>query len=125
MLREFFVPVSEMLFWFTGGELLINTWWFLVWVIGGSVVMVIPLWYSILYGRGPKKLPALIFLIGFFPTLILIVSPGIIQMDMMQECRVVEATVTIEGNAEIKNVKQCRVKANYYDTVYGEWKAAK
>lgn len=66
MLREFFVPVSEMLFWFTGGELLINTWWFLVWVIGGSVVMVIPLWYGLNRSRRPNTLPALIFLIGFF-----------------------------------------------------------
>lgn len=124
MLREFFVPVSEMLFWFTGGELLINTWWFLVWVIGGSVVMVIPLCYAI--HRSKRAMwPGFIFLIAFFPTLLLITSPGIIQMDMIQECRVVEATVTIEGNTEVKNVKQCRVKANYYDTVYGEWKEMK
>lgn len=46
-------------------------------------------------------------------------------MDMVQECRVVEATVTIEENTEIKNVKQCRAKENYYDTVYGEWKEMK
>lgn len=120
-MREFFVPVSEMLFWFTGGELLINTWWIFVWVLAGSLVMVIPLWYTIQCSKRPNSVPGFIFIIGFFPTLFLVVSPGIIQMDMIQECRYVEAAITIEGNTEIKKVKQCRSKTNYYDDNYGEW----
>jgi hypothetical protein len=126
MLREFFVSISEFLFWFTGGELLINSPWFLVWVFGGTILMLIPFYLAIKVGKNKiNTLPALVFLISFFPMLLLIISPGIIQMQMIQECRVVSAEVTIEGVTEAQQIRQCRTKENFYDTNYGPWRQSK
>ncbi len=126
MLREFFVPISEFLFWFTGGELLVNTLWFFVWVFGGTILLMIPLYLAIRVGKNRINTPsALVFLISFFPMLLLITSPGIIQMQMIQECRTVSAEVTIEGATETQQIRQCRVKENFYDTEYGPWKQVK
>lgn len=126
MLRELFIPISEALFWFTGGELLINSLWFLVWVFGGTILMLIPLYLAIKVGKNRiNTLPALVFLISFFPALLLMVSPGIIQTQLIQECRVVSAEVTIEGVTETQQIRQCRMKENFYDTEYGPWKQMK
>lgn len=126
MLRELFVPIAEALFWLTNGELLINTLWFLPWVLGGTILMLIPFYLAIKVGKNKSNtLPALVFIVSFFPMLLLIVSPGIIQMQMMQECRTVSAEVTIEGITETQNILQCRMKENFYDTRYGPWKQTK
>lgn len=126
MLRELFVPIAEALFWLTNGELLINTLWFLPWVLGGTILMLIPFYLAIKVGKNKSNtLPALVFIISFFPMLLLIVSPGIIQMQMIGECRIVSAEVTIEGVTESRNVRQCRVKKNFYDTEYGPWEQVK
>ena len=126
MLRELFIPISEALFWFTGGELLINSLWFLVWASGGTILMLIPFYLAIKVGKNRiNTLPALVFLISFFPALLLMVSPGIIQTQLIQECRVVSAEVTIEGVTEIQQIRQCRMKENFYDTEYGPWKQMK
>jgi hypothetical protein len=124
MLREMLIYVAEALFWLTSGELLVNTLWIFVWVFGGTILMLIPLHIATTPGKNRiKTLPALVFLIGFFPMLVLITSPGIVQMDLMQECRTVQAQVTIEGVTETQTVAQCRVKENFYDTDYGPWRA--
>lgn len=126
MLRELFIPISEALFWFTNGELLINTLWFFPWVLVGTILMLIPFYLAIKVGKNKSNtLPALVFIISFFPMLLLIVSPGIIQMQMIQECRTVSAEVTIEGATETQNVRQCRMKENFYDVEYGPWKQTK
>lgn len=126
MLREFFVPISEALFWFTGGELLVNSIWFIVWVFGGTILMLIPFYLAIKVGKNKiNTLPALVFILGFLPMLLLIVSPAIIQMQMIQECRIVSAEVKIEGVTETREIRQCRMKENFYDTEYGPWKQMK
>ena len=126
MLRELFVPIAEALFWLTNGELLLNTLWFLPWVLSGTILMLIPFYLAIKVGKNKSNtLPALVFIVSFFPMLLLIVSPGIVQMQMIQECRDVSAEVTIEGVTESQNVRQCRVKKNFYDTEYGPWKQMK
>lgn len=123
MLRELFVPIAEALFWLTNGELLLNTLWFLPWVLSGTILMLIPFYLAIKVGKNKSNtLQALVFIVSFFPMLLLIVSPGIVQMQMIQECRDVSAEVTIEGVTETQNVRQCRAKENYYDTEYGPWK---
>lgn len=123
MIRELFIPVSEALFWLTGGELLVNTLWFFLWVVGGAVLMVIPLYIAIrLNNYKSTSWPSLVFIIGFFPTILLIASPGIIQMSLIEECRMVSAQVTIEGVTDTQKILQCRAKENYYDTEYGPWK---
>jgi hypothetical protein len=123
MIRELFIPVAEALFWLTGGELLINTFWFFLWVIGGAVLMVIPFYLALITARNKStSWPALVFIIGFFPTLLLITSPGIIQAQLMEECRIASAEVTIEGVTETQTIRLCRFKDNFYDTEYGPWK---
>lgn len=124
MIRELLIPVSEALFWLTGGEMLINTLWFLAWVPGMAVLLMgIPLYLAMTNHSGKaKSLPALVFIIGFFPSLILIVSPGPIQASLMEECRTVTAEITIEGVTETEQIRQCRYKENFYDTEYGPWK---
>lgn len=124
MIRELLIPISEALFWFTGGEMLINTLWFLAWVPGMAVLLMgIPLYLAVTkQGGKAKSLPALVFIIGFFPSLILIVSPGPIQASLMEECRTVTAEITIEGVTETEQIRQCRYKENFYDTEYGPWK---
>ena len=123
MLRELFIPISEALFWFTGGVLLVNTLWFFVWVLVGAVLMFIPFFLAVYVGKNKiNTLPAIVFIITFFPMLMLVISPGIVQLGMIEECRTVEAQVTIEGVTETREVRQCRAKENYYDTEYGPWK---
>jgi hypothetical protein len=122
MIRDIFVPVAEALFWFTGGELLVNTLWFFGWVLGGTFLMLIPFYLALTAGKNrSNSLSAIVSLISFLPMLMLIVSPGIIQVSLMQECRTVSAEVTIEGVTETQNVRQCRVKENFYDSDYGVW----
>lgn len=126
MLRELFVPIAEALFWLTNGELLLNTLWFLPWVLSGTILMLIPFYLAVKVGKNKSNaLPALVFIVSFFPMLLLIVSPGIVQMQTIQECRKVSAEVTIEGITETQNVLQCRMKENFYDTEYGPWKQMK
>lgn len=123
MLRELFIPISELLFWFTGGELLANSLWFVVWVFGGTILMLIPFYLAIKVGKNKiNTLPALVFILSFFPMLLIITSPAIIQMQMVEECRIVSAEVTIEGVTEARAIRQCRMKENFYDTEYGPWK---
>lgn len=124
MIRELLIPVSEALFWLTGGEMLINTLWFLAWVPGMAVLLMgIPLYLAMTKNKGKaRSLPAIVFIIGFFPSLILIVSPGPIQASLMEECRTVTAEITIEGVTETEQIRQCRFKDNFYDTEYGPWK---
>jgi hypothetical protein len=128
MIRDLLIPLSELLFWFTGGELLLNTVWFFVWVIVGAVIMVAPIWLSFnLAKRGDRRapIPGTIFLITFFPMLLVITSPGIIQTSLMEECLPIE-TVTVNtalvNDIEVR-IRHCRFKANYYDENYGEWQA--
>lgn len=123
MIRDLFIPISEFLFWLMNGEPLINSWWFFVWALGGAALMSAPFWFAISLGRNRiQSLPALVFIVTFFPMLMLIISPGIIQVDLMQECRTVSAELTVNGKVTELPVRQCRVKANFYDTEYGEWK---
>jgi hypothetical protein len=122
MLRDLFIPVYEALFWFTGGELLVNTFWLLPWVFGGTILMVAPLFLIISKVKSSTALAYVISIIWFFPMLMLIVSVGAIQHTLIEECRMVSAEVTIEGVAETQNIRQCRHKENFYDTEYGPWR---
>jgi hypothetical protein len=128
MIRDIFIPLAELLFWFTGGELLMNTVWFLVWVVGGAVIMVLPLWFGMSLARQNNRLkwvPGLAFIVGFFPALLILTSPGIIQGQLMEECLPIQ-TVTVDTDlvksVEVR-IRHCRFKANYYDEEFGEWRA--
>jgi len=126
MIRDLFIPLAELLFWFTGGELLMNTVWFLVWVIAGAVIMVLPLWFGVELSRrsNPLKwIPQTAFLVMFFPMLLVITSPGIIQGQLVEECLPIQTqTVSTDLVDDIEiRIRHCRFKANYYDEEFGEW----
>lgn len=127
MLYELFVTVSEALFWVTSGELLINTLWLFPWIVFWALIMSMPMFYATLIkqGRVSSKWPGVVFLIMFFPSLMMAIGPGITQTGMIEECRWVSAEVTIEGVTESQDVRQCRFKENFYDTEYGPWKQMK
>ena len=128
MIRDLFVPLSELLFWFTGGVPLINTPWFLAWAVAGAVIMAAPMWFAIglAHRRSPLKwLPGAAFVVAFFPMLLVITSPGIIQPQMLEECLPAQ-TVTVDTDLAkgIKlSVRHCRSKENFYDENFGEWQA--
>ena len=123
MIRDMSMAVGEMLFWFTDGVLLMNTLWIFVWVALGAVIMCIPFWIAITKGQNrTTSFPSLVFLFSFFPLLLLIMGPPIVQLDMMQECRPPE-TVLMTSEAGIEfdiEVRQCRVKENFYGE-FGDW----
>ena len=128
MIRELLIPLSELLFWFTGGVPLMNSLWFFVWVIVGAVVTASPMFLAMrLIQRGNRLgwIPGTVFLVTFFPMLTVITSPGIIQNDLIKECLPIE-TVTVDTDLvkdfEI-DLRHCRAKANYYDKNYGPWTA--
>jgi hypothetical protein len=122
MIRDTLVPIAESLFWLTNGELLLNSWWFIPWILGGTVLLLIPFYLAIVVGKNKiQTLPAIVFLISFFPMLLLIISPGIIQAQLISECRNSAATLTVNDVSQTTEIRQCRVKENYYDSDYGEW----
>jgi hypothetical protein len=123
MIRDTLVPIAESLFWLTNGELLLNSWWFIPWILGGTVLLMIPFCLAIVVGKNKiQTLPAIVFLISFFPMLLLIISPSIIQTQMISECKKAAATITVNDVSQTTEIRQCRVKENYYDSDYGEWR---
>jgi hypothetical protein len=129
MIRDFMIWVAEGLFWLTDGVMLMNTAWVLVWILVWSLVMASPMFYltHVNYNRKPPGWPGFVFLFGFFPGLLMAAGPGIVQIDMMTECKTLEVeTADVILNGEIVNLgsiplKHCRTKENYYSE-FGEWK---
>lgn len=122
MLRELLIPVAETLFWFTSGELLINTFWIIPWVIFWSFVMLCSMFYDPVIKHGGSTVVAFLLLSLFFPAVIMAVTPPAIQVQLVEQCRTVSAQVTIEGVTEVQDIRQCRSRENFYDTEYGPWK---
>jgi hypothetical protein len=125
MIREFIVWVSEALFYLTNGVMLINTPWFLAWVLFWSVMMAMPLIYAT--SIRPKSYRVAIPLLILFALSTLFafttaIAPGIVQQQMMMECK--DATVNVNtelvGDTAIQ-VRHCRTKENFYGD-FGEWK---
>lgn len=114
--------IAEALFYLMGGEPILNSIWILVWIVVGTVTLLIPFYLAISAGRGRiSLLPMLVFFITFFPILIVMMGPPITQTQMMQECEPVTITVSTDRIAnESLDMRQCRVKTNYYDD-FGAW----
>ncbi len=125
MIRELTVWISEALFYITNGVMLVETPWFLAWVLFWSVMMAMPLIY-VSHIR-PSKWRVALPLMIFFPLLTLFsfitaIGPGIVQQQMMVECKDVTVSVNTElvGDVDV-DVQQCRTKENFYGD-FGEWK---
>jgi hypothetical protein len=124
MFRETILTLSEFFFLVLGGVPLMNTLWIFPYVVVMSLIMVLPfILYT--YGKIKPTFTIPLFLISFFPVLLVGMGPPIVQMQMMQECRVniAELNVIKDGELEINEeieIKQCRIKDNYYGE-FGEW----
>jgi len=121
------VWISEVLFYLTDGVALINTIWIFPWVIVSTLLLALPSTFGIgvLQSHKYLKYMGLIGIIAFLPVLTIIISPGAIQGQMMQECRsdMAELNVIKDGEPEINEeieIMQCRYKDNYYGE-FGEW----
>jgi hypothetical protein len=123
MIRDFLVPVAEVLFWLTGGVQLADTVWVFVWVVVGSLLTAAPALLAVNFGNNrANSFPAVVFLISFFPLLMLAIGPPLVQHAMLNECRTMPVDISIDGRTETTDVKQCRSKGNFYDTEFGEWR---
>jgi hypothetical protein len=125
MIRDFYITLAEALFWFTGGEPLLNSAWFLVWVFGGALILTMPAWVPLFLATvksSYKWISVVIYIVVFFPTLMTIIGPPLMQIQMMEECLPVETqTVANEqGFSTEVRVRQCRFKDNFYGE-FGEW----
>lgn len=129
MIRDATVWISETLFYLTDGVMLINTVWFLSWVMFWSVAMAMPLIYAtqIRLKSWRFALPLLVL----FPLITLFafttaIAPGIVQQQMMMECKTAEIENTqVMWQGELIDlgpytVELCRTKQNFYGE-FGEW----
>lgn len=128
MIRETLLWISETLFYLTGGIPLLNTIWFIPWVIIGSVIMAFPLLYPLCFRQRLLKFGRLIFIIAFWPVMTIVISPGVIQGQLKHECKTIEGEVFANAymngekiEPQPVTIRQCRYKENYYEE-FGEWK---
>lgn len=128
MIRETLLWINETLFYLTGGIPLLNTIWFIPWVVGGTLILAIPILYPI-WTRNTKllKFGPLIFIISFMPIMTIVISPSVIQGQLMHECKSIEGEVFTNAYMNGKKIepqpvtiRQCRYKENYYED-FGEW----
>lgn len=114
MIREYGLWVSEALFYMTGGEPIINTHWIVLWVLLGTLVTVLPIICAVIW---PTVTSGLIALFLFFFGLQTVTGPGIVQTNLMSECR----TDVLNLNGTEYTLNQCRYKQNYYGE-FGDWR---
>jgi hypothetical protein len=122
MFRDAMLGISEFFFWILGGVPLVNSIWIFPYVFLASVLMIIPFFLAVTHGKNKiRSLPAIIFLVSFYPLLIIGMGPPIVQMQMLQECQVVHLDVStdlVENHS--MGIRQCRIKENYYGD-FGDW----
>lgn len=124
MFRETILALSEFFFWILGGVPLMNTLWIIPYVIAMSLIMALPfilLTFLLTYGKIKPINVLPLFLVSFFPVLLIGIGPPIIQMQMMQECEMVEQVISTDRvENHTVSIKQCRIKDSYYGE-FGEW----
>jgi hypothetical protein len=121
MIHDAITWVAEALFYLMNGVALMNTPWIFVWIVAGAVTLVIPLYFAIRDVRRVWYLPALVGMVSFFPIILLMMGPPLAQINMMQDCETVSATVTTDRIVnQTAELRQCRFKDNYYND-FGVW----
>lgn len=121
MFRDLILMLSEFFFWLLGGVPLMNTLWIVPYILVLTMILVLPYFFFV-FKLNYNKFAPLIFLVSFFPILLIGMGPPIVQVQMLQECETVEQVVSTDRVENHKmDIKQCRVKENYYGE-FGEWK---
>jgi len=120
MIRDVLLAVNEALFWVQGGEMLINTPWFFVWVIVGCCLMLLPLWLVASGKITSRYWHVPVTVVWMSGLLFIVISPGAVQMQLMQECRDIQTEV----KGQTIDLRECRHKENYYED-FGDWKVYK
>jgi hypothetical protein len=121
MIRDLIVNISEYLFYLLDGVMLCVTAWSLVYVAVIVVAMCSPILFHDRLGKY-RRYALVAFVVMFIPWLLLAIGPGIVQVQMMSECKFVKAIMTIDDVEQLPiTVRSCRVKDNYYGD-FGEWK---
>lgn len=122
MIRDFILPMSEFLFWVLGGVPIMNSLWIVPYVAFIVFIMGIPLHLATTHGV--RSFHSIVFVVSFFPLLMISMGPPIVQMQMLQECETVGRIISTDRIDEhVINIRQCRVKDNYYGE-FGEWSIA-
>ena len=123
MFRDIILTLSEFFFWLLGGFPIMNTLWFIPYVILLSLILIMPFYMAITIGRNKStSIPAIVFLVSFLPVLLIGMGPPIVQMQMMQECETVQSLVETDRVKPVTiDIRQCRIKENYYDD-FKDWK---
>jgi len=129
-MKDFMLYLAELFFQLLNGNPLANSPWLLVWVIFVVILMYVPVYLMLNTKREERRSAyGMIAIITFFPLLILAVGPSTVQMQMLQECQLVEvqtADVVFQGetvNLGSITFNQCRIKDNYYND-FGEWRTS-
>jgi hypothetical protein len=122
-MMDYYIAVAEILFKLTNGVMLIDTIWFLPYVILLSCIIIIPL-YIYFYKLSSETYVFLLFC-GFGIVILIGVGPIAFQTSSMIECNKTEAIISTPNvqNATIM-VNECRYKKNYYED-FGEWEIRK
>lgn len=120
MIREFILWLSESLFYIQGGVALASTFWLMIWIVFWCLVIGAPMIYQTHFKHSTWT--PITSIVLFFPCIIMAVGPGIVQQQMLQECRDVTVQVETEnvGLTDL-DMQECRYKENYYGD-FGEWK---
>lgn len=119
MIRDTLLWINETLFYLTGGIQLIDTLWIFPWVLFGGVVMVSPILIFLKFQNRTylSMLPFVFLLTISLPVMLITISPGAIQSQMMKECKTVDGEMFTNAYMNGKKIepqpvkiRQCRFK---------------
>ena len=121
MIRDTLLWVSEALFWALDGQKLIDTVWFIPWVVVGAVLMVLMYVIGQFIAEVYESMFGSVITLCILPLMLIILSPIGMQERLMSECEIFETEVASElSGTNTLELKQCRYKDNYYGD-FGEW----
>lgn len=119
-MRNFLQDVSIWLFHFTDGVELVNTPWIIPWVLGGALILGGLIFLLVKYSD-LNLFITMGFAAFFLFVLLVLMSPGAIQNQMMTECDDIMIRVVVHDVDDYASIKVCRKKDNYFGE-YGDWK---
>lgn len=117
--------LSESMFYLTGGSLLVESWYFGVFILTLSVLAMVgtiaP--FMVIINRPFRFISNLFSVFWLLAILYIVIGVSISQEDSMMECReeIVQTVTEYTLQPITYVVKACREKENYYGDEYGPW----